>query len=103
MRRNRNGQSTFELTLTIVAVIAAVAAMSIYMKRSVMGKLRESGDQVGGQFSPLQTTNNYTRTFKGQQDDNVQNNGASSTNNVNQTQDRTGNETVNAQAGETLF
>ena len=103
MRRNRNGQSTFELTLTIVAVIAAVAAMSIYMKRSVMGKLRESGDQVGGQFSPLQTTNNYTRTFTGSQQDFVSNDGSAGTNGVNQTQDRTGNENVNALAGETLF
>lgn len=103
MWRSRKGQSTFELTLTIVVVIAAVIAMSIYMKRSVMGKMRESGDQVGGQFSPLQTTNSYVRTFSGTQDENVQNNGASSTNNVAQVQDRTGNENVNALGTDTLF
>ena len=103
MSRNRNGQSTFELTLTIVVVVAAVIAMSIYMKRSVMGKLRESGDQVGGQFSPLQTTNSYTRTFNGSQDENVQFNGASSTNNVSQSQNRTGQENVNALSTDTIF
>ena len=103
MRRNRNGQSTFELTLTIVAVIAAVAAMSIYMKRSVMGKLRESGDQVGGQFSPLQTSNDYTRTFKGSQADFVSNDGSSGSTGVSQEQNRTGNENVTALSGETLF
>ena len=103
MLRNRKGQSTFELTLTIVVVIAAVIAMSIYMKRSVMGKMRETGDQVGGQFSPLQTTNNYTRTFTGTQDENSQFTGAASTNNINQSQNRTGTENVNALSTDTLF
>ena len=103
MLRSRKGQSTFELTLTIVVVIAAVIAMSIYMKRSVMGKMREAGDQVGGQFSPLQTTNSYTRTFNGNQDENLSFNGTSSTNNVSQSQDRTGSENVNALNTDTLF
>ena len=60
---NRRGLSTLELALTVVAVAAAAIAMSIFLKRSVMGKMRESGDQVGGQFSPHTTTNTYTKTY----------------------------------------
>ena len=103
MLRSRKGQSTFELTLTIVVVIAAVIAMSIYMKRSVMGKMREAGDQMGGQFSPLNTTNSYTRTFTGSQDENLGFTGTGSTNNINQTQDRTGNENVSTLSTDTVF
>ena len=102
--KDRRGQSTFELTLTIVVVIAAVIAMSIFMKRSVMGKLRESGDQVGGQFTPLSTTNSYDRTFVGSRNEQLSFQGQTDTTGVNETQNRTGNEDVNAGlTSETLF
>ena len=102
--KNRKGQSTFELTLTIVVVIAAVIAMSIFMKRSVMGKLRETGDQVGGQFSPRDTTNDYTRTFKGSRKEGLGADGVTSTTSIDETQNRTGDENVNKElTEETLF
>ena len=102
--KNRKGQSTFELTLTIVVVIAAVIAMSIFMKRSVMGKLRETGDQVGGQFSPKSTTNDYTRTFKGSRKEGLGADGVTSTTSIDETQNRTGDENVNKElTEETLF
>ena len=102
--KDRRGQSTFELTLTIVVVIAAVIAMSIFMKRSVMGKLRESGDQVGGQFTPLSTTNSYDRTFVGSRNEQLSFQGQTDTTGVDETQNRTGNEDVNAGlTSETLF
>ena len=101
--RNRRGQSTLELALTIVAVAAAAIAMSIFMKRSVMGKMRDSGDQVGGQFTPTTTTNNYTRTFNGSSTEQSNFDG-SNNNNVSQSQNRTGKENVNAAlTGETLY
>ena len=102
--RNRRGQSTLELALTIVAVAAAAIAMSIFMKRSVMGKMRDSGDQVGGQFTPTTTTNDYaTKSFAGQ-DEQVNPDGSVNNTNVQQSRNRTGQENVNAAlTGETLY
>ena len=101
---HRKGQSTFELTLTIVVVVAAVIAMSIFMKRSVMGKLRETGDQVGGQFTPLSTTNDYTRTFVGSRDEKLGFGGQADVTGIDETQDRKGQENVNAGlTSETIF
>ena len=102
--KHRKGQSTFELTLTIVVVIAAVIAMSIFMKRSVMGKFRETGDQVGGQFTPLSTTSDYTRTFVGGRAEKLGFGGQTDTTGITETQDRKGQENVNADlTDETIF
>ena len=46
------GQSTAEYAILAAVVIAALLAMQIYMKGGIQGKLRESADQVGDQFSP---------------------------------------------------
>ena len=92
---SRRGQSTLELALTIVAVAAAAIAMSIFLKRSVMGKMRESGDQVGGQFSPLVTHNSYDKTYKAERKEITNNDGTSSSAIVGEEkQTRKGNETV---------
>ena len=92
---SRRGQSTLELALTIVAVAAAAIAMSIFLKRSVMGKMRESGEQVGGQFSPLVTHNTYNKTYEATRNEITKNDGTSSSDIVGQeTQTRKGNETV---------
>ena len=102
--RNRRGQSTLELALTIVAVAAAAIAMSIFMKRSVMGKMRESGDQVGGQFTPTATTNSYTRTFSGNQNEQTNPDGSVNNTNISQSQNRTGREDVTQDlSGEKLY
>ena len=92
---SRRGQSTLELALTIVAVAAAAIAMSIFLKRSVMGKMRESGEQVGGQFSPLVTHNTYDKTYDATRNEITNNDGTSSSTIVSpETQTRKGNETV---------
>jgi hypothetical protein len=103
MLKNRRGQNTFEFVVVVVVVIAAVIAMAIFMKRAVMGKFRESADQTGGQFTPLGTTNDYTRTFVGTRTDQLQFTGQSDSTGINETQDRTGTEQVAVQAGEILF
>ena len=93
--KNRKGQSTLELALTIVAVSAAAIAMSIFLKRSVMGKMRESGDQVGGQFTPLTTTNTYSKSYDATRNEVTNANGSSSSTIVApEKQSRTGHETV---------
>ena len=92
---SRRGQSTLELALTIVAVAAAAVAMSIFLKRSVMGKMRESGEQVGGQFSPLVTHNSYDKTYNATRNEITNNDGTSSSTIVGEEkQTRKGNETV---------
>ena len=58
-----NGQTTVEYAVIIAVVVAALLGMQIYMKGGLSGKLRESADQVGEQFSPtaykakMRTTN----------------------------------------------
>ena len=58
--KNKRAQSTLEYALLISVVIAALIAIQVYMKRGVMGKLKESTDQVGEQWTP---ENNFTRTW----------------------------------------
>ena len=92
---SRRGQSTLELALTIVAVAAAAIAMSIFLKRSVMGKMRESGEQVGGQFSPLVTHNSYNKTYDATRNETTNNDGTSKSEITSpEVQTRKGNETV---------
>ena len=92
---SRRGQSTLELALTIVAVAAAAIAMSIFLKRSVMGKMHESGEQVGGQFTPLTTHSNYDKSYETTRHEVSNTDGSSSSTITGQEkQTRTGNETV---------
>lgn len=55
------GQSTLEYAVLIVVIIAALIAMQVYLKRGVQGRMRESSDQIGEQFSPGFTTSNRVR------------------------------------------
>jgi len=64
---NKKGQSTLEYAVLVVVIIGALIAMQIYVKRGVQGKLRESTDSVGEQFSPGYTqysknSTSYSRT-----------------------------------------
>lgn len=60
MWRNRKAQSTVEYAVLAAVVVGALLAMQIYMKRGTMGKLRESSDQIGDQFTPLSTVSEFT-------------------------------------------
>ena len=55
------GQSTLEYAVLIVVIIAALIAMQVYLKRGVQGRMRESSDQIGEQFSPGYTESNRVR------------------------------------------
>ncbi len=61
------GQSTLEYVILIGFVVAALIAMGVYMKRGIQGKLRESTDQVGEQYSANQTESEYIITSKSDQ------------------------------------
>lgn len=60
MFRNRKGQSTLEYAVIITVVIAALLAMQHYMRRGVSGKLRESADRIGEQYSAGNMTSKVT-------------------------------------------
>jgi len=44
-------------------VIAAIIAMQIYVKRGIEGRLKQSADEIGDQYAPLNTTTNITTTL----------------------------------------
>ncbi len=55
---SKRGQSTLEYAVLIVVIIAALIAMQVYLKRGIQGRMRESSDQIGDQFSPGYTVSN---------------------------------------------
>ena len=91
----RKGQSTAEYAVLMVVVIAALLGMAIFMKRGVMGKARESTNQIGEQFAPSNTKNNYTRSFSSTRNETTSVAGESgSTIKVQEVQNKTGTEDV---------
>ncbi|MCK9603366.1 MAG: hypothetical protein M0R66_03310 [Candidatus Omnitrophica bacterium] len=56
LRLNKKAQSTLEYALLIGVIVAGLIAMQLYLKRGYQGKLRESSDQIGEQYSPSYTT-----------------------------------------------
>lgn len=96
MRNLRKGQSTLEYVILVGFVVAALIAMGVYMKRGMQGKLRESTDQVGEQYSPEHTTSNYTTDVNLEQKEEQTSGGANTTTIMVNTQTRTGSETVEA-------
>jgi Flp pilus assembly pilin Flp len=62
------GQTTLEVVILIGFVTAALIAMGVYMKRGIQGRLRESTDQVGEQYSAKYVNSDYdvdTNTVQG--------------------------------------
>jgi hypothetical protein len=60
MLRRLKGQSTLEYAMIIAVVVGALLLMQNYMKRGVQGKLRESTDEIGAQYSAGNITSKYT-------------------------------------------
>lgn len=99
-RHSSRGQSTLEYVILLGFVVAALIAMGIYMKRGFQGKLRESTDQVGEQYSAAHTTSNYTTATDMVQKEVVSKGGVSATTITKNKQTRTGSETVEALSAE---
>ncbi len=59
---NRKGQSTLEYGIVIAVIVGALIMMQVYIKRGVMGRLKQSTDDVGGQFSARSSTLDFTTT-----------------------------------------
>ena len=93
--RTQKAQSTLEYVILTGFVVAALIAMGAYMKRGMQGRLRESTDQVGKQFSAEHTTSDYTTTTNTVQTENTAG-GITNTNISENTMNRTGSEQVDA-------
>ena len=65
--RKTKGQSTLEYAILIAIIVGALLAMQIYMNRSVQGNLRQTTDDMGGQYS----AGNMTSKFTIQQEDDM--------------------------------
>lgn len=52
----KRAQSTLEYALIVAVVVGGLIAMQVYIKRGLQGKLRDSADQLGEQYSPGFTT-----------------------------------------------
>ena len=63
--RNK-GQGTLEYAVLIAAVVGALLAMQSYMKRGIQGKLRDSADSIGEQYSAGNMTSTYTTEQTGE-------------------------------------
>jgi uncharacterized protein (UPF0333 family) len=88
------GQSTLEYVILIGFVVAALIAMGVYMRRGLQGRLRESTDQIGQQYSAEQTESVYTITTGMTQSENMQAGGTTITNITRNVQSKTGYEEI---------
>ena len=93
---NRRGQGAFEIMLLIIVVLGALLAMNIYMKRGIMGKLRESSDQIGEQFSAQYSDVNLSTSYVSNRNETIVANGLSvSSIRGTENQTRSGYEAIN--------
>lgn len=99
-RRNLRGQSTLEYVILAGFVVAALIAMGVYMKRGFQGRLRESTDQIGQQYSAQHTTSTYTTKTDVVQTEKLES-GVTTTAISKNTQTRTGSEKVTKLSDET--
>lgn len=91
--RKLRGQSTLEYVILVGFVVAALISMGFYMKRGFEGRLKESTDQIGQQYSARNTSANYTTTTNMAQTETV-NAGITNTNITQNQQVKTGSETI---------
>ena len=64
-RKIVKAQASLEYAALIGIVVGAIILMSVYMKRSVQGKLHKESDSIGDQFELANGTYNYNSTMNG--------------------------------------
>lgn len=98
----RKAQSTLEYAVLIGILVAGLIAMQAYIKRGYQGKLRESADKMGNQFSPERTTYKYHTVSMTNASEST-NAGATNQEIINSYTNRTGNESVEGVVNEEMF
>lgn len=61
LKFSQKAQSTVEYAVLISVVVSGLLITQVYLKRGLQGKLRDSTDQIGEQYSPGRTTSNILR------------------------------------------
>jgi len=56
----RRAQTALEYAMVIALVSGALISIQIYLKRGIQGRLRQAGDEIGEQYSPVSTTADST-------------------------------------------
>lgn len=94
LRARTRGQTTLEVVILLGFVVSALIAMGVYMKRGIQGRLRDSTDQIGEQYSAGYTTSNYVTTTKMRQTETMHAGGAVDTVINENSQSKTGSEKI---------
>ncbi len=89
---NARGQSTLEYAIIIMVVVGALLAMQIYMKRGLEGKLKDSSDNIGAQYSAGNVSSSHTTTTSTSSDEKTSDQGSFS--NVDTSSNITGSENI---------
>jgi len=101
---NRKGQSTLEYALIIAVVVGGLLLMQHYVKRGYAGRLKSASDEMGEQYDPTTYTGNFTTTQHSKAKQQVVNRQTETRQLEDQTNIRTGSETVGAwKENEDLF
>ena len=87
------GQSTLEYAVLIGVIAAALVGAQVYLNRAYQGKMKESADSLGEQFSARNTKSSYTTRSYTKSNETLKD-GTTTTQILSQTSDRSGNETV---------
>lgn len=98
----KRGQSTLEYAVLIGVIVAGLIAMQAYLKRGYQGKLRDSAESMGKQFTPEGTTYNYTANSSTNTQETL-NNGVLNSEILNSVSNRYMNETVEGVSNEIMF
>ena len=77
--RSTQGQSTLEYAFLLAIIIAAVITMQVYVRRGMMGRMKETAEgQIGAQFDPYRTTGGIKHSSDGTTTDDLKTDGTSS-------------------------
>ena len=98
--KRRKGQSMAEYAIVLTVVITAIAAMQIYVKRGLQGKVKDVTDDVGaglttttktGQYEPYYAQSNYSTSQAQNVNEQYQAGGVVARNSIQEQSNRTGN------------
>lgn len=90
----KRAQTTLEYAILIGVIVGGLIAMQVYLKRGFQGKLKESSDSMGQQFSPGYTNTSYETNSYTNSTETVSNLQVTTTDIHEQTTNREGDEQV---------
>lgn len=53
--KHNKAQSILEYAMVLAVLVAVIVAIQVYVKRAVQGRLKQSADQIGDQFTTAET------------------------------------------------